>query len=69
MDYSELIRQNRMQAFLHYVKDWKKQDVSTVKVEGDIYSYRTKRGIKHRFRATRNVTTLKVQGFYFEELK
>ena len=68
VNYHELIKENRKYAFTCYVRDWKKQDPNTIEIDGDIYSYRTRRGVKHSFRATKNVTALKVQGFYFEKL-
>ena len=68
-DYESIIKQNRLAAFKQYVGAWKKQNPDTVKVEGDIYSYRTKRGLVKRFRASDKVTSLKVNSFYFEEIQ
>ena len=71
MDLQELIKGNRLNAFTCYVRDWKKQDPSTVKREGDVFSYTTKRGNIKRFKSVSNVqdATFKVQGFYFREIK
>ena len=66
MDIGSLISENRLKAFKHYVRAWKGQDPGTVKVDGELYSYTTKRGIKKRFKATNKPTPLKVEGFYFE---
>lgn len=69
--YSDLfIEQNRMYAFTCYVRDWKKQDPGTIERSGDIFSYRTKRGLVKRFQAVRNSSdaTVRVQGFFFKAL-
>lgn len=43
-----LIEKNRKEAFEHLV-EIKKQDKNTVVVEGNIYSFKTKRGITKRY--------------------
>ena len=68
VNYGELAKKNRKEAFIRYVRDWKKQDASTVEIHGDTYSYKTKRGVVKSFRATSEVTPLKVWGFYFQAL-
>lgn len=55
-------------AFTCYVKDWKKQDESTIRIENGIYSYTTKRGVRHSFRLSNKPTGLKVQSIYFEQI-
>ena len=67
-DMEAVILENRLKAFKHYVTAWKKQDSGTVRVDGDIYIYTTKRGVEKRFKATNRVTSLKVNGFYFEPI-
>lgn len=66
-----IILENRLSAFKHYVSAWKKQDPDTVCVDGDIYSYVTKRGVTKRFRFVRNgyPATIKVEGFGFEPIE
>ena len=63
------IEKNRMNAFRQYVRDWKKQDPDTVTRNGDIFTYRTKRGLVKRFKAHETVPceagAFKVQGFWF----
>lgn len=43
------VEKNRMHAFTCYVRDWKKQDPSIIERNGEIFSYRTKRGLVKRF--------------------
>ena len=70
VDYDKLTERNRMYAFACYVRDWKKQSPETIKRVGEIFSYQTKRGVEKRFSvATEKDYTLKVQGFYFREVK
>ena len=60
---------NKLKAFKHYVEVLKKQDANTVTVEGDIYSYRTKRGIVKSFKSCKCATAvIKVNGFGFEPI-
>ena len=73
---SEVMNEQRLKAFKHYVSAWKKQNADTVTVKNDIYSYTTKRGKKYSFKAAEfkdfkaNPTKgwLKVETFYFEDL-
>lgn len=67
--YDKYIKENQRKAFIHYVTAWKKQSADSVRVEDGIYSYTTKRGITHRFRASNKPTGLKVNSFYFEEIE
>lgn len=61
---------NKLKAFKHYVEVWKKQDVNTVTVEGDIYSYTTKRGVVKKFRNIKvTKAPIKVNGFGFEPIQ
>ena len=61
---------NKVNAFKHYVKCWKKQDPDTVEVDGDIYSYKTKRGLIKRFKNCRCASaSIKVNGFGFEPIQ
>lgn len=69
MDYKKQIQENALASFRHYVSAWKKQNPNTVKVDGDIYEYTTKKGIIKRFRLTDKRTNLRVNGFNFEEIK
>ena len=71
MDLQKQIEENRLFAFKCYVRDWKKQDENTVKSDGGVFSYTTKRGIVKKFQAVSNArnSSFKVQGFYFAELK
>lgn len=69
INYKKLADINRLKAFKHYVCAWKKQDLDTVKFDGETYSYTTRRGLVKKFKASKSVTPLKVNGFYFEEVK
>lgn len=71
MDLQQQIEKNRLFAFKCYVRDWKKQDENTVTTDGDVFSYKTRRGIVKKFQAVSNAqnSSFKVQGFYFAELK
>lgn len=62
----ELIEKNRKEAFEQYVKNWKHQDPNTIEIQGNVFTYKTKRGIVKKFIATNKVTKLKVNSFYFE---
>ena len=71
-DYAKLAREAMKYAFERYVGDWKKQDISTIRIDGDIYSYTTKKGIVKRFRGTNKreaVNAIHVQGLYFEPIE
>ena len=69
VNYQALAEKNRMYAFICYVRDWKKQDPGTIQRNGDVFSYRTKRGTEKRFSvATEKDYSLKVQGFHFKEI-
>ena len=63
------IEKNRLNAFTCYVRDWKKQDPSTIEHNGDVFSYRTKRGLVKRFVPTERFSegSIRVQGFFFKE--
>ena len=70
MDLRSQIEINRLFAFTCYVRDWKKQNPDTVKREGDVFSYTTKRGVVKRFRSVSNArdASFKAQGFWFKEI-
>lgn len=60
---------NELNAFKHYVEKWKNQNPNTVEVDGNIYSYKTKRGVIKRFRSCKHATaTIKVNSFGFEPI-
>ena len=65
---TSLADKNRLEAFKHYVSEWKKQNADTVTYMDGIYSYTTKRGIIKLFVSSNKPTTIKVNGFYFSEL-
>jgi|GEM_PF-2777799 len=70
VNYESLTEKNRLYAFTCYVRDWKKQNPETIKRDGDVFSYRTKRGVEKRFAVANDKNySLKVQGFYFKEIK
>lgn len=71
VNYKRLEAENRLNAFRHYVKAWKKQDPDTVEVEGDIYRYKTKRGIVKRFKSCDHfdLEAIRVEGFGFKPLQ
>lgn len=64
------VEKNRMYAFTCYVRDWKKQDPSTIERNGEMFSYRTKRGLVKRFLPAERFSegSIRVQGFFFKEL-
>lgn len=51
IDLNKCIEEQRMKAFQTYVRDWLKQNPDTVERKGDIFSYRTKRGIVKTYKA------------------
>lgn len=72
--------QNKLNAFKHFVGAIKKQNPDTVEVDGNIYSYRTKRGLLKRYihfptfkefvnSEYYNNRMEKVNGFIFVEIK
>lgn len=70
IDYKRLEAENRLNAFKHYVKAWKKQDPDTVEVKGDVYSYKTKRGVVKRFKSCGHaLAPVRVNGFGFMPLE
>ena len=78
--FLEQIEINRRKAFEHFVECWKKQDKSTVNVNGNKYSYKTKRGILKEYIAFKSFKEyqksdyymgyemVKVEGFIFVEI-
>ena len=64
------VEKNRMNAFTSYVRDWKKQGPSTIERNGEIFSYRTKRGLVKRFIPAERFSegSIRVQGFFFGEI-
>lgn len=70
MDLQSQIEENRLFAFTCYVRDWKKQNPDTIRRDGDVFSYTTKRGVVKRFTTVKNArdATFKAQGFCFKEI-
>ena len=64
MDLQSQIEENRLFAFTCYGRDWKKQNPDTIRRDGDVFSYTTKRGAVKRFMAVTNAraATFKAQG-------
>ena len=68
--FLEQIPINKLEAFKHYVECWKKQNPDTVTVDGDIYSYITKKGLTKSFRSVKcSTASIKVNGFGFEPIQ
>lgn len=76
--FYNFIEENRKKSFEHFVEAWKKQNKDTVSVNGNEYSYTTKRGIVKKYIAFNNFDEYKkselyknkaekVNGFYFVE--
>lgn len=76
---TSLIEPNRKEAFNHFVKVIKKQSTETITVNGNEYSYTTKRGLVKRFVGFNSFAEYKkselypikaeqVNGFYFVAL-
>lgn len=75
---AKLIEENRLNAFKHFVDVIKKQNAETVEVNGDVYSYTTKRGKKKFYKAWDSLRQcldagienkiVRVQTFVFTEL-
>ena len=77
--FLEQIPVNRRKAFEHFVECWKKQDKSTVTVNGNVYTYKTKRGITKKYIGFNSFKEYEkselytkkaehVEGFYFVEV-
>lgn len=77
--FLERIEKNRRDAFTHFVEVIKKQNKDTITVNGDIFSYITKRGIVKKYKAFKSFDEYKksdiyenrmekVNGFIFVEL-
>lgn len=49
--FIERIEKNRRDAFTHFVEVIKKQNKDTITVNGDIFSYNTKRGIVKKYKS------------------
>ena len=76
--FAHLIEKNKKDAFIHLTK-MKKQNVNTIEIQNDIFSYTTKRGITKHFVCFISFTQYKkskfypsaperVDGFYFVEI-
>ena len=76
---TSLIEPNRQEAFKHFVEVIKKQNTETITVNGNEYSYTTKRGLIKRFIGFNSFAEYKkselypnkaeqVNGFYFVAL-
>ena len=75
--YADRIEKNRIDAFKHFVEVIKKQNPDKVIIEGDIFSYSTKRGLKKTYKAWRSLEECmantndrieRVNGFVFTEI-
>ena len=72
----DLINENKKKSFEHYVVVWKKQNKDTISVNGNKYSYITKKGVLKEFIGFNTFNEYKnselypnkaekVNGFYF----
>lgn len=77
--FLEQIEKNRRDAFIYFVEAIKRQNKDTINVNGDIFSYVTKRGIVKKYKAFKSFDEYKksdiyenrmekVNGFIFVEL-
>lgn len=77
--FIERIEKNRRDAFTHFVEVIKKQNKDTITVNGNTFSYITKRGIVKKYKAFKSFDEYKkstvyknrmekVNGFIFVEL-
>lgn len=77
--FLEQIEKNRRDAFAHFVEVIKRQNKDTINVNGDIFSYVTKRGVTKKYKAFKTFEEYrksniyekhleKVNGFIFVEL-
>ena len=76
MFMQDLINENKKKSFEHYVVVWKKQNKDTISVNGNKYSYITKKGVLKEFIVFNTFNEYKnselypnkaekVNGFYF----
>ena len=79
MGIGSFVEINKKEAFQHFVEVIKKQNIETITVNGNEYSYTTKRGLVKRFIGFNSFTEYKkselypnkaeqVNGFYFVAL-
>lgn len=64
----EQIRKNRYNAFVHLV-EMKKQNPETIEVNGDDYSYKTKRGILKNYRFFKTFEAYRKSEYYENRLE
>lgn len=62
--FSGRIEANKLAAFKHFVKCWKKQDENTVVVNGDEYSYTMKGGVVKKYVGFNSFNEYKNSEFY-----
>lgn len=58
------IEANKLAAFKHFVKCWKKQDENTVVVNGDEFSYTNKGGVVKKYVGFNSFNEYKKSEFY-----
>lgn len=62
--FSDQIEKNKLAAFKHFVKCWKKQDENTVVVNGNEFSYTTKGGLVKKYAGFNSFNEYKNSEFY-----
>lgn len=62
--FSDRIETNKIAAFKHFVKCWKKQDENTVVVNGNEYSYTMRGGVVKKYVGFNSFNAYKNSEFY-----